>query len=370
MYAITPDGTLVSTTFQGIAISHDKACNFAFAGGPLANLVFIDLTSRPAAPGTVVAFASSYGGLDDAASPYFKSSLFETTDEAKTFTALPVKFDETLLGQTVDLAPSDPERVYVSALRNPGDTASAVLLTSTDHAKTFVENKVALISPERGLYIAAVDPNKADRVYVRTSIAVDKPSRILVSDDAGKTFRTVFTGKGSLPGFALTPDGAEIYVGGAMDGLMVANTTDFKFTQKNPMQIGCLKFDKGMLWACSNEMSGFVAGVSNDNGATFSSRLHFCQIRGPLDCPAGSTTNTKCALGADQDPPAPPWPVQRAGLGCLDQADAGADSGPNVTPPGNNTKSCGCSVPGASVGPLAALITGIAATLALLRRRR
>ena len=98
MYAITPDGTLMASTFQGLAISHDRACNFAFAGGELKELLFTDLASRAASPGNVVAFASSYGGQDDAAQVYFKSLLFETKDEGKSFTTLPAMFDPTLLG--------------------------------------------------------------------------------------------------------------------------------------------------------------------------------------------------------------------------------------------------------------------------------
>src|SRR3954471_9382622 len=45
MYSVTPDGTMLSSSFQGLAISHDHACNWAYEGGPLKDLVFIDLTS-------------------------------------------------------------------------------------------------------------------------------------------------------------------------------------------------------------------------------------------------------------------------------------------------------------------------------------
>lgn len=374
MYAITTDGTLISSTFQGLAISHDRACNFAFAGAALTELVFIDLTSRPATPGTVIAFASSYAGQDDAGAIFFKSTLFETPDEGKTFTALGASFDPTLLGETVDVAPSDADRIYVSAVRNPGTSASAALLTSKDHGKTYEEFPIALVVPERAAFIAAVDPTNADRLYVRTSNAVDKPSRVLLSDDAGKSFRVIFTGTGALPGFALSDDGKTIYVGGGKDGLNVASTTDFAFTQRSKLEISCLKFNKDALWACSTEKSGFVVGASSDNGLTFTPVLHFCDIRGPLACAVGSTTHTECTLGGTSTSRTPPWPVQRAVLGCGGPVlpEGGADGGASEagTAPGGGGDAGGCSVRTPSPAPFAAIIAGAVALMALMRRRR
>ena len=381
MYAVTPDGTIMSSTFQGLAASHDHACNWKFIGGELNQLVFIDLASRPSTPGNVVAFASSYSGQDDAGGIVFKSTLYETKDEGKTFAALGPSFDGTLLGETVDVTESDPDRIYVSAVRNPGTTAAAVLLTSRDHGKLFEENPIALIAPERAAFIAAVDPVNADRVYVRTANATDKPSRLLVTDDAGKTFRTIFTGTGPLAGFALSPDGKRIYVGGPVDGLHIASTADYAFQKKSNREVGCLKLNQDGLWMCSTERSGFVVGLSTDDGSSFQSKLHFCDIRGPLACAQGTTTQTECSLGGTTSSASPPWPAQRAGLGCSNDAGANPDgSGPtgdastNPGGPGMQAGGGGCSLraPSQSGGPLrpfAALFAGIAATIALLRRR-
>ena len=377
MYEVTPDGTMLSSTFQGLAVSRDRACNWSYVGGELKDLVFIDLASRPSTPTNVVAFASSYDGQDDAGAIFFKSLLFETKDEGKSFAALGPGLDPTLLGSTVDVTPSDPDRIYVSAKRNPGTAATAVLLTSKDHGKTFEENPIALISPENGAFIAAVDPLNADRLYVRTSSATDMPSRLLVSDDAGKNFRTVFTGQGSLAGFALSPDGRKVWVGGRRDGLRVASTTDFAFTQKSTVEVQCLKLATDGLWTCSTEKSGFVVGLSKDEGATFETKLHFCDIRGPLACPVGSTTHTECALGGTTSMASPPWPQQQATLGCSDgerDADAGGDGSvdgsiPPLAPDGGGG-GCACTVQSPPPAPFAALLAGLGAAIAFVRRRR
>jgi MYXO-CTERM domain-containing protein len=376
MHSITPDGTLISTTFQGLAVSHDRACNFSFLGGDLKELVFIDLTSRPSTPGNVVAFASSYAGQDDAGVIFFKSTLFETTDQGKTFAQIGPNFDPTLLGETVDVTASDPDRIYVSAVRNPGTGVTAVLLTSKDHGKIFEENPIPLIAPERAAFIAAVDPTNADRIYVRTANGTDLPSRVLVSDDAGKSFRTIFTGTGALPGFALSDDGKRIWVGGLKDGLRVASTTDYQWQQKTKLEIGCLKLNKDGLWACSSEKSGFVVGLSTDDGASFKPQLHFCDIRGPLDCPVGSTTHTECSLGGISANRSPPWPAQKAILGCSGpEQDGGADGGGDAAAdggggPGPMDGGGGCSVRTPSPTPIAALLAALVATVALVRRRR
>ncbi len=378
MYEVTPDGTMLSSTFQGLAVSHDKACNWAYVGGELKDLVFIDLASRPSTPTNIVAFASSYDGQDDAGAIFFKSTLFETKDEGKSFAALGPSLDRTLLGSTVDVTPSDPDRIYVSAKRNPGTAATAVLLTSKDRGKTFEENPIALIAPENGAFIAAVDPLNADRLYVRTSNATDMPSRLLVSDDAGKTFKTVYTGQGALAGFALSLDGSKVWVGGPRDGLRVASTTDFAFTQKSSVEVRCLKLATDGLWTCSTEKSGFVVGLSKDEGATFETKLHFCDIRGPLACPVGSTTHTECVLGGTTSTASPPWPQQQASLGCTgDERDAGGGDGavdgsikPLAPDDGSGAGGCDCSLRAPSSTPLAALLAGLGGAIAFVRRRR
>jgi MYXO-CTERM domain-containing protein len=304
---------------------------------------------------------------------YYESTLFETTDEGKTFAALPAAFDSSLLLETVDVTATDPNRIYVSAVRDPGEQSTAVLLTSNDRGKSFVETPIA---SERDAFIAAVDPTNADRVYVRTSNTNDKPSRLFVSDDAGKTFRNIFTGTGPLAGFALSDDGKRIYIGGPQDGLRVANTVDYQWEQKSQVEIGCLKLANDGLWACSTEKSGFVVGLSTDEGATFQTKLHFCDIRGPLACAVGSSTHTECSLGGTS-PPAPPWPSQSARLGCGGDPDGGdldggrdgsAEAGPELLDPGGS--GCGCSVRTPPPARFAALLAGVAATVALLRRRR
>src|SRR5690606_25614376 len=122
-------------------------------------------------------------------------------------------------------------------------TPVGALLVSNDHGLSWQEEPVQLLDGERAVYIAAVDPTNAERVYLRTSAGVDKPTRLIVreaTDGGPPTQRTVYTAQGALTGFALTPDGGTVYVGGAKDGIRVASTSDFVFQVRSNLEVQCL----------------------------------------------------------------------------------------------------------------------------------
>lgn len=375
MFTLTPGGTWIGSTFQGLTVSRDQGCSFAYEQGALKDRVFIDVTTTAADPSQVVVFSSSYDGMLSDGGIVFKSTLFETKDDGRSYRELPAAFDANLLSQTVDVAPSDPDRFYVTTVRSPGqESRTTQLLVSRDHATTFEEHDVPVVDTERALFIAAVDPTNPDRVYLRTSNAVDRPSRLIVTDDAGLTYRTVFTSKGLLMGFALSPDGSKVWVGGPLDGVHMASTTDFAFQQRSNIEVQCLVHQSDGLWACSTERVGFIAGLSKDDGATFEPKLRFCEIRGPLACPEGTSTHLECTLGGPQEPKLPPWPPQRQLLGCETAVvDAGGTLLPDASTsaPGASSSGSGCAVRSpSSLSPFAAIAAGAGAIFALVRRRR
>jgi hypothetical protein len=368
MYTVTPSKAIIGTTFQGLSITRDNACGWSFAGGDLDRQVFIDLTSNPNDSKNVVVYASSYDKQDDAGNILFTSKIWETKDEGQTFTQLGPAQDPSLLGYTVDLTKTDPDRLYVTAVREPGTQPKGVLLVSKNHGATYTEEAVPLIDSERAVYIAAVDPTDPERVYLRTSAGVDKPTRLILREagpDGGPpTQRTLHTAVGALPGFALTPDGSKVYIGGPKDGVKVASTQDFVFQQKSTLEVQCLAVTSEGLWACSNERMGFIAGISTDEGATFQARLRFCDLGGPLGCGQGTATNDRCI---------PLWPAQKALIGCGGGFDGGgdagfSDAGPGFTPTPPPPKNCDCHA--SPAGPWGAVVSVVGAAVALIRRAR
>ena len=370
MYALTPSRNMLATTFQGLSRTTSDGCQWEFVGGPLQNEVFIDLTTRKDDAGHVLTFSSSYDTQDDAGQIFFRSRLFETNDEGLTFSEIDAGLDTSLLGYTIDYAPSDPDRIYISATRDPGTRPRGFLLTSRDRGRTWTEIPVELTPQEVALYIAAVDPNDANRIYLRTASGSDKPTRLIVSDDGGATVREVFRADGPLQGFALSKDGSKVYVGGPrvapvtqpnvppetkLVGLFGANKTDLAFTRLSTIDIHCLNMQDDGLWTCSNETNGgFVVGITRDEGKTFETKMRFCDVKGPIACPAGTAVTEICAQG---------WPQQRALFGC--------DGPPEPTEQPKPPSNCDCrGAPGSTVAWGAAIFAAPAAILAFLRRRR
>lgn len=383
MYAITPSNAILGSTFQGVSITRDNACRWNFAGGDLDSQVFIDLAANPNDAKNIVVFASAYDKQDDAGKILFTSRFWETKDEGQTFQQLGAPLDSTYLGYTVDLTKTDPNRLYSTVVRDPGPQPKGILLTSRNHGSTWEEESVQLLPEERSFYIAAVDPTNAERVYLRTyASSTDKPTRLILreadGDGGAPTQRTVYAAAGALLGFALTPDGSRVYVGGPKDGVQTASTTDFAFTQRSTLEVQCLGLNEDGLWACSNEGStidagtdagpigGFVAGVSKDDGVTFEPRVHFCDLPGPLAaCGPGTPTHDRCGER---------WPSQKALLGCGGDigvpGDGGfTDAGGGFAPdPKRDPGGCDChAAPGGSLGACA---IGVGAALVLARRAR
>jgi hypothetical protein len=199
---------------------------------------------------------------------------------------------------TIDVAASDPHRLYVSARHfatEAGTGIAASLFVSVDDGAHWTERPLPSLDPakESGVFIGAVDPTNADIVYLRSGQNAPSlaPSRLFVTGDAGKSFQVPLTLTGQMQGFALSPDGKTLHVGGSNDGLLVASTANLGFPNafttvapSSSLHVECLAAHGGDLWACSDEVSGFIAGVSSNAGANFTPKLHLANIQVPIQC--------------------------------------------------------------------------------------
>lgn len=370
MYAVTPSGAFFASTYQGVSISRNAGCDWTTVIDPTSGLgrqVFIDLSWNPNDLKNLVVFASTYDKQDPQGNILFGSKLWETKDDGVSWKQLPSVFDSRMLGYTIDLTKTDPNRVYTSMSRDPGTRASVgILLTSKDHAATWEPLEIPFVNGETGVYIAAVDPNDAERVYLRTSNAPGAPTRLLLreaTDGGPATVRTVYTATADLVGFALTPAGDKVYIGGSKDGLLVARTTDFEFEKRSNIDVQCLALAADGVWACSTEnasKTGFIVGRSQDDGATFTGLARLCDITGPLACEPTDGSVGTCN---------PLWPSQSASLACAPDAGSPAvapDAGTAVP----ESSDSGCGSRNTSATPWGALVALAGAAFAVTRRRR
>jgi hypothetical protein len=362
---LTAAGKLVAApqVTNGLVVSPDTGCNWHPATGPLRSELVQDLVVWAAAPDIVFALTSTYGpqaGADGGSG--YTQQIYESTDDGENWSAIGAPIDPSALATAIEVAPDDMTRIYVTAIRTVNTTRTASLFVSTDSGAHWIE-RPAPFDPntETGLYIAAVDPTNAGHVYLRTAgtSMVGAPSRLLVTSDAGQTFQVALSLRGEMLGFALSPDGSKVYAGNVEQGLFVSTPSSPAFQNVSAIPVRCLATRGADLWACSDEVhSGFIAGVSSDDGATFTAKLH---LSAPplLACAADATATVQC--GGE-----PLQALCRVLSGC-----GGSDAGRATTV---STKACGCSVVGqehrtgamaAAAGALGAMALG-----ARSRRRR
>jgi len=278
--ALLSGGRLLAGIAAGLSQTSDSFCAWQFASLPVAGVELVDLTVRPLQPESAVALAWQRTDAKGSNAFGYRALFFSTNDAGSSWQSYGTGIDPSVLVLTVDVAPSDPHRLYASGIRPAARTAA--LFVSTDDGQTWVERAAPFDSPrEQGLYIAAVDPLVPERVYLRSSGA--SSSRLLVTSDAGASFDVLFSGR-SLLGFALAAEGSEIYVGGPEDGLWWASRDARVFEQRSSLPVLCLLSLPNQLYACSNEQLGFALGVSADGGRQFSALLHLSEVRGPIGC--------------------------------------------------------------------------------------
>ena len=313
---VSGDDSIFVASSQALSISHDGGCAWQKS---LEELTIVDADVDQSQPQRAVAVASLY--LDGGT----RSGLEQTTDNGRTWHSLGTDFEG--LPATVALAPSDPQRIYASGTAT-NDALTPLISTSADngaHWQSYPLELEQITVP----FLAAVDPQHPELVYVRAPTALGHDV-LVVSKDYGARFTLIFTAKGGLYGFALSPDGTQVAVGGPNDPLSIASTADFVFAPVNDVQPLCLKWGGDGLYACADEAkSGFSLALSTDSGAHFSARFHKPELTLKA-CPVTLDTGLYCPQA---------WEGQKPALGI----DAGAPEHDAGSEPEASRRS-GCAI--------------------------
>ncbi|MET0794399.1 MAG: hypothetical protein ABW061_22955 [Polyangiaceae bacterium] len=345
---VLPDGTILSGSLNGLRLSRDHGCSFQSDWSLPHDPAFIAPDpSASGATGTIVdlcpADDTSQGmialaSLTSSDGSTLEHRLYRSTDGARTWAelGLPIPTAQVRVVLTVDVAPSDPNRIYVSG----SSLGKSVLVVSEDAGATWVVHTIALDDEAgiAGLYIAAVSPSDPKRVYLRVSrrsLADDGSTTwddsLLVSDDAGSSTRQVLRQSAALLGFALSPDGstvlagygdpvvAPVVVSDTAIGLYAATSDALDFSQKvADFSVSCLRWAAGGLYACAKEsdplgsnpaLNDFHVGVFKGSGvpeklADFTPLVKLKDLRGPLPLASGAPSACQ-AEWAEGDPSSP-----------------------------------------------------------------
>lgn len=277
---------------------------------------------------------------------------------------------EGFLPETIEATGAAGERVYVAGVvlepRRPS------LFRSDDGGRNFTELPFDA-QGGRDAFVSGTVAARPDVVFVRSSLPEDADggaggTLLLRSLDGGRSFREVARTAGPMYGFALSADGAQVWVGGAdpRDGLRRSLDGGDTFERVSDVRSLCLRWHPSGLYACSPYVTApFALGRSLDGGRTFAPLVRFEVLEGPPACAPGTRGASLCA---------PRWPVVRAMFQPLDAGvtsdggtDAGIDAradGGTIAPPAPD---CGCRA-GEGRGRAGAL--GWVALAALLSWRR
>ncbi|RYE86130.1 MAG: hypothetical protein EOO75_16110, partial [Myxococcales bacterium] len=240
---LTSQGAVMVAAFEGLATSLDQGCSFSFVPETADDFV-IDVAVDKLHPSSGVALTSTGDNDPNTEGPLkFRVHVLETQDDGATWATIGSPVDSTVLAETIDPAPSRPQRLYVSGVtietKDGQATRRGALMVSDDRGQTWTRHDVDL-QGDKSVYIAAVDPVDPDRVYLRTASLDQAQDRLLLTTDAGQTVQQVGAVTGSMLGFALSPDGSRLAIGGPTAGVLVADTTTFAFTQTSTIEAACL----------------------------------------------------------------------------------------------------------------------------------
>ncbi|WP_437960284.1 hypothetical protein WME76_12000 [Sorangium sp. So ce119] len=336
MIAFLADGTIIAGVFDGLSASRNGGCDWSFAPGDLQDRYVIDLSADREDPSRAVLVVST--GLG---SGRFLTQLWETSDNAERWTKAGVDLPEDFLAHTVDAAPSRRERVYVSGRFGAPDYAGALERTD-DRGATWTRLDIPDSNDRRLPYLGAIDPADPDIVYVR--LDGEPADALIVSHDGGESFTTIFEGQGNLLGFALSPDGGSVIVGGPQDGIWRAPASSLEFEKISDVGARCLTWTAEGIFACGDEFTdGFTVGRSIDEGATFAALMHLDGLCGPLECAPDSGMASTCT---------DLWGATELTIGsqqCGGDAAAGSGSGSGSgggsdPPPAGEPDGCGCKI--------------------------
>ena len=378
--AILPGGTILLAIPEGVSRGDPSGCDFRRAEGIDQSVV--DLSRIPAEPGSAIAVSLS-GAV---------SQLWLSTDEGRSFTTLGEPLDG-LIASTVDVAPSNPKVVYLSGL----DGTRGVLLRSRDRGATFQSFPVPNTTTGRRPYIAAVNPEDEDTVYVRL---IGVQGELQVTRDGGESFTTVLKTTVPVQGFALSPDGATVLASNDFDGTFRAKTSDYAFEQIACGGHACLSWSDSGLFGCGdNLVDGYIVGASDDRGKSFSRVLEMPCVRGPLACDASTSVGAACPAawatvsqqiqtsecglreppppydgcfpdGAGGAPEAAGGANDRGGSATAGKAASSAGSAGSGGTPGTTASSSGCGCRSGGAAPSSHAWALALATAWLVRRRR
>lgn len=356
-YAITSDGSIFATTFEGLRVTRDGGCTWQAAGGLSTEEYFADVEIGP--DGTIWAATASAA---------VTNHIYMSMDNGESFVAQDEGLPQ-VWWRSLKIAPSDAQRLYLTGYRvaealPDGGTVppSAVFFRSDDHGVTWTELDLSAIEfgTQPWFMIEAVAADNPDVLFGRAQGAHNALGDILYrSTDGGMTWAEVLRTEDMIRTVIIRQSG-DIIAGTLSDGVHRSSDGGNAWTRTEEPDMCCAAEDSaGTLYACGAnwEPDFFALGRSQD-GVSWEKVVRFSEIAGAYSCPAGTVQRDVCE--------AKRWPAMCEMFGCNRVVDA--TPAPDARTSGNGGGGCCRSADGPTDSLLLGLFVGL--WLLAIRRRR
>ncbi len=283
-YAYTSSGAIMATTLKGLRVDRD-GCSFE-----LTALGSASVSQVEPGDGALVVHVAAADATD--------STIYASADDAVTF---PTSAMPGIAGdwwQSMVVAPSDRQRIYVSGYRIDNGTRVPLLFTSDNGGASFTPmttSGMTTLSQSSVINIVGVAPTVPATVYALVTFENGMTfDGVYVSTNAGTSWSRLVGGLQPLA-FLARANGELVVAGPTLakrstDG--GASWTDLS----SPPPISCLvERPDGVVWACVKDFTPGAARImASADLASWNAVLRFADIAAPVDCPAGTVQNDAC----------------------------------------------------------------------------
>ncbi|MBA3451552.1 MAG: hypothetical protein H0T42_00480 [Deltaproteobacteria bacterium] len=373
-YAYTSTGALFATTFDGSLVNRDGC---SFNATPFAKKFMSSVALGP----TGHLFMGTVHPEDLAMSDPGDSKIYKSTDDGMTF---PISAAPAALGlwwSSIEVAPADANRIYVSGYRLVTGDRLFELYKSENGGTSYTPITTTGITTTRNstIEIVGISRLNIDHLYARVTYQnVNSISdAIYRSTNAGTSWTKILEKQDELA-FVIRANG-DLVAAGKNTGLQVSRTPSngaaWEVVASAP-HVGCLVENAaGEVWACTQNfgspqvMSDGAGIMKSTDLATWTPVLRYQDIVGPAECAAGTLQRDLCV---DRQPSS--WCALKNQFGITanpTNCPAVFDSPPDASGADNTIKPpdpgcCDNNAGGAPVG----LALGALVAMILIRPRR
>lgn len=363
-YEYLENGTVLATTFNGL-LANSNGCTFDAT----------PLSSSEATPPNERKFISVIAQGPDGAlyaadsGSVSAGKIYKSTDNGTTWPLATVAGNNADWWSSIEVAPSDKNRVYLFGYRlESGQPRKFLALRSTDGGVSFQALPVTgfATSEQASIDVAAISATNADDLWARvdTPVAGMAGTDYYHSTDGGMTWSKKLSIGDYSQAFVLRSNG-EIYVGAAQSTNYKSINGGETFTELTPsLRTRCaVEAPDKSLWVCAQDHAPDMMSIGKSTDlAAWTKVYRFEETTKPVTCRSGQLQYDECQLQT--------WCMVKQQLGilstvvdCSPQPLVDANT-PIVNPP-DDKGCCDAGTPGSS-----SMVSALGVAWVLLRRRR